>query len=109
MHDQFLFTKGGTISLKWSHLTKVILQGTIEGKQRIGRPEKMLADNIKDWTSKSFIETQALVRITTQQTGVEIADEEVRHGNWDLQRHLESSHLFFYGKCFGFAILLAGC
>ena len=41
-------------------LTKVILQGTIEGKRRRGRLKKKWTDNIVEWTDKSFAETQAM-------------------------------------------------
>ena len=41
-------------------LTKVILQGTVEGSRRRGRPKKSWSDNIAEWTGKSFAETQAM-------------------------------------------------
>ena len=41
-------------------LTKVILQGTVEGGRRRGRPKKSWIDNIAEWTGKSFAETQAM-------------------------------------------------
>ena len=41
-------------------LTKVILQGTVEGKRRRGRPKKKWIDNIAEWTGKSSAETQAM-------------------------------------------------
>ena len=41
-------------------LTKVILQGTVEGRRRRGRPNKSWIDNIAEWTGKSFAETQAM-------------------------------------------------
>ena len=41
-------------------LTKVILQGTVEGSRRRGRPKKSWSDNIVEWTDKSFAETQAM-------------------------------------------------
>ena len=41
-------------------LTKVILQGTVEGSRRRGRPEKSWIDNIAEWTGKSFAEIQAM-------------------------------------------------
>ena len=53
--------------LKWyghvtrsDSLTKVILQGTVEGSRRRGRPKKSWSDNIAEWTGKSFAETQAM-------------------------------------------------
>ena len=53
--------------LKWyGHVTrsdglsKVILQGTVEGSRRRGRPKKSWSDNIAEWTGKSFAETQAM-------------------------------------------------
>ena len=49
--------------LKWyGHVTrsdglsKVILQGTVEGSRRRGRPKKSWSDNIAEWTGKSFAE-----------------------------------------------------
>ena len=41
-------------------LTKLILQGTVEGRRRRGRPKKSWIDNIAEWTGKSFAETQAM-------------------------------------------------
>ena len=41
-------------------LTKVILQGTVEGSRRRGRQKKSWSDNIAEWTGKSFAETQAM-------------------------------------------------
>ena len=56
-------------------LTKVILQGTVEGSRRRGRPKKRWSDNIAEWTGKSFVETQAW-----HTTGrVERTDEEVHY------------------------------
>ena len=53
--------------LKWyGHVTrsdglsKVILQGTVEGSRTRGRPKKSWSDNIAEWTGKSFAETQAM-------------------------------------------------
>ena len=43
---------------RWDGLTKVILQGTVEGSRRRGRPKK--SDNIAEWTGKSYAETQAM-------------------------------------------------
>ena len=41
-------------------LTKVILQGTVEGSRRRDNPKKSWIDNIPKWTGKSFAETQAM-------------------------------------------------
>ena len=41
-------------------LAKTILQGTVQGKRKRGRQKKKWADNIADWTGKSFAATQAL-------------------------------------------------
>ena len=41
-------------------LSKIILQGTVQGKRRRGRQKKKWADNITEWTNKSFAETQSL-------------------------------------------------
>ena len=41
-------------------LTKVILQGTVEGSRRWGRPKMSWIDNIAGWTGKSFAETQVM-------------------------------------------------
>ena len=41
-------------------LTKVILQGTVAGSRRRGRPKKSWIDNIVEWTGKSFAENQAM-------------------------------------------------
>ncbi len=41
-------------------LTKVILQGTVEGSRRRGRPKKSWIDNIVEWAGESFAETQAM-------------------------------------------------
>ena len=41
-------------------LSKIILQGTVEGKRRRGRQKKKWADNIEEWTGKTFAETQAI-------------------------------------------------
>ena len=38
-----------------------ILQSTVQGRRR-GRQRKKWADNITDWTGKTFAETQALTR-----------------------------------------------
>ena len=40
-------------------LTKTILQGTVHGKRRQGRQKKSWADNILEWTGKSFAQTIA--------------------------------------------------
>ena len=41
-------------------IPKVILQGTVEGSRRRGRPKKRWTDNITEWTDKSFADTQAM-------------------------------------------------
>ena len=41
-------------------LTKVILQGTVEGSRRRGRQKMIWSDNITEWTGKSFAETQTM-------------------------------------------------
>ena len=46
-------------------LTKVILRGIVKGRRRRGRLKKKWADNIVEWTGKSFTETQAMAH--TQQ------------------------------------------
>ena len=55
--------------LKWyGHVTrsdglaKTILQGTVQGGRRRGRQRKKWADNILEWTGRSFSDTQALAR-----------------------------------------------
>ena len=51
--------------LKWyghvtrsSGLSKTILQGTVEGKRKTGRPRKRWSCNIQEWTGLSFAESQ---------------------------------------------------
>ena len=56
-------------------LTKVILQGTVEGSRRRGRPKKSWIDNIADWTGKSFAETQTMTHNRQEWR----TNEEVRH------------------------------
>ena len=53
--------------LKWyghvtrsSGLAKTVLQGSVRGRRKKGRPKKRWCDNIREWTGKSFAETQAL-------------------------------------------------
>lgn len=53
--------------LKWyghviraNNLSTTILQGSVPGGRRRGRQRKKWADNITEWTMKSFAETQAL-------------------------------------------------
>ncbi|KAK3887821.1 hypothetical protein Pcinc_008100 [Petrolisthes cinctipes] len=53
--------------LRWyGHVTrtdgfaKTVLQGTVEGRRRRGGQRKKWCDNIKEWTKKTFAETQAL-------------------------------------------------
>ena len=41
-------------------LTKVILQGTVEGSRRRGRPKKIWIENIAEWNGISFADTQAM-------------------------------------------------
>ena len=52
--------------LKWyGHLTrsnglsKTILQGTIEGKRKQGRPKKSWMDNIKEWTGMNHTQIKS--------------------------------------------------
>ena len=59
--------------LKWyghvtrtSGLSKTILQGTVQGKRRQGRQRKKWADNITEWTGKTFAKTQALAHDRTR-------------------------------------------
>ena len=44
-------------------LSKTILQGTVQGKRRQGRQRKKQADNIAEWTGKSFSTTKTLVQL----------------------------------------------
>ena len=39
-------------------LTKTILQGTVEGGRKQGRPRKRWESNIKEWTGLNFAESQ---------------------------------------------------
>ena len=39
-------------------IIKVIIQVTVEGKRKKGRPKNKWTDNIAEWTGKSFAETQ---------------------------------------------------
>ena len=69
MNSTILRSPGGLATakhrkLKWyghvtrsDGLTKVTLQGTIEGKRGRGRLKKRWTDNIAEWTTKSFAET----------------------------------------------------
>ena len=66
-HYEDLLTTVKKRKLKWyghvtrsSTLSKTILQGTVQGKRRRGRQRKKWADNITNWTAKTFAETQAL-------------------------------------------------
>ena len=66
-HYEDLLTTVKKRKLKWyghvtraSGLSKIILQGTVQGKRRRGRQRKKWADNIAEWTGKNFAETQAL-------------------------------------------------
>ena len=45
-----------------SGLSKTILQGTVQGGRKMGRPKKRWACNIKDWTGLSFAESQKATR-----------------------------------------------
>ena len=44
-----------------SGLAKAVLQGTVEGELKQGRPRKRLACNIKEWTGLSFADSQKAV------------------------------------------------
>ena len=46
--------------------TKTILQGTVQKKKRRGRQKKSWADNILEWTGKSFAVTQTIVHNCTR-------------------------------------------
>ena len=66
-HYEDLLTTVRKRKLRWyGHVTrsdglsKTILQGTVQGKRRRGRPRKNWADNITEWTKMSFSTTQAL-------------------------------------------------
>ena len=66
-YEDLLETVKRRRKLKWyghvtrsDGLTKVILQGTVEGSRRRGRLEKSWIDNIAEWTGKSFAQTQAM-------------------------------------------------
>ena len=72
--------------LKWyGHVTrsdgqtKVILQGTVEGSRRRGRPKKSWSDNIAEWTGTSLAETQAMAHNRQEWREAQRADEEVHH------------------------------
>ena len=43
-----------------SGLSKIILQGTVEGSRKRGGQRKKWVDNIREWTGRPFAETQAL-------------------------------------------------
>ena len=43
-----------------SGLSKTVLQGIVQGVRRRGKQRKKRADNIAEWTGKSFATTQAL-------------------------------------------------
>ena len=64
-HDCLLSTVKAR-KMKWyghvtrsSGLSKIILQGTVEGKRKRGRPRKRWACNIQEWTGLSFADSQA--------------------------------------------------
>ncbi|XP_071494734.1 uncharacterized protein [Diadema antillarum] len=68
-HYEDLLTIVKKKKLKWyGHVTrsdglsKIILQGTVQGGRRRGRQKKKWADNIAEWTGKPFAETQALAQ-----------------------------------------------
>ena len=48
-HGGALFTEGG-LEL---HLPKIMLQGTVNGSCRRGRPRLLRKDNVKKWTGQS--------------------------------------------------------
>ncbi len=50
-------------------LTKVILQGRVEGRRIRGRPKKKWIKNIAEWTGKSFAETQAMAHNRQEEWG----------------------------------------
>ena len=62
---------------RWDGLTKVILQGTVEGKRRRGIPKKSWSDNIAECAGKSFAETQAMAH--NRQEWRDCDDEKIRH------------------------------
>ena len=62
-----------TVKKRWyGHITrsqglaKTIMQGTVQGKRKRGRQKKKWADNIMEWTGKSFAATQALAHNRTE-------------------------------------------
>ena len=66
-HYEDLLTTAKKRKLSWyghvtrsNGLSKTILQGTVQGKRRRGRQRKKWADNITEWTGKSFSTTQTL-------------------------------------------------
>ena len=66
-HYEELLTTAEKRKLHWyghvtraSGLSKIILQGTVQGGRRKGRQRKKRADTITEWTGKSFATTQAL-------------------------------------------------
>ena len=63
-HDSLLSTVKSR-KLKWyghvtrsSGLSKTILQGTVQGKRKTGRPRKRWSCNIQEWTGLSFADSQ---------------------------------------------------
>jgi len=44
---------GHTMRKQWSCLEKEVMQGTLPGARRRGRPHTACVDNIKTWTGKS--------------------------------------------------------
>ena len=72
-HYEDLLTTVKKRKLRWyGHVTrseglaKTILQGTVQGKRRRGRQKKKWADNILEWTGKSFAVTQAIAHNRTR-------------------------------------------
>ena len=53
-------TRSSTLSKTMRIPSKTILQGTVQGKRIWERQRKTWADNIADWTGKTFAKTQAL-------------------------------------------------
>ena len=49
-------------TLRHDGLCKTVLQGTVEGQRKRGRPRKVWHDNIKEWTGKSTQELNVMAR-----------------------------------------------
>ena len=86
--------------LKWyGHLTrsdgitKVTLQGTVEGRRRRGRPKKSWIDNIAEWTGKSFADTQTMAhnrqewRVRDLMKKYVIRDQGKARQKWSTPQH----------------------